>query len=602
MRISSKTLFDSNVAAMSQQQARMLQTQQQISSGRRILTASDDPVAAARALEISQSDAVNTQQASNRAAVRNTLSLAESSLQSTTLLLQDVRTAMVGAGNGTLNDSDRRTIATELSGRLQELRGLANSTDGLGNYLFAGFQSRTQPFVDISGVTSYNGDDGQRNVQVSSTRQMPASNSGADLFMRIKNGNGTFVTQAASGNNGSGVISRGFVTDPAALTGDSYAIAFTDLSAQAAIANTGNGVISTPSVTSQSAVTGKDYSVTLNMPAATYDVNELTVGYNTQAITKLDFTAPGTFVVDAAGDNDTVTLTGVYADEAALVAKIQADLDVDASGTFAVTSTGSVAGGDFAVSIARTAAGAGSTAVTVSAADAGAIAGGIGNSAGVAGGAAVLTAQPYVSGQAISFAGLQFNIQDGATPFADGDNFTVTSPGYTVTNTTDSSVVLPVPPATGRVPFASGQTISFDGMQVDIQGAPVGGDSFTVAPSTNESVFKTISDLITALNTPVPSGGMASLTNSLNHGLSQLDNALDNVLSARSSLGLRLNEIDALQSTGEDLSLQFKQTLSDLQDIDYNQAISDLVQQQTNLQAAQQTFTRIAGLSLFDFM
>lgn len=497
MRVSSNTLFDSNVAAMTQQQERLMQTQQQISTGRKILTASDNPVAAARALEVTQSDAMNTQYATNRGAARHTLSLAESTLQGVTSLLQDVKTATVNAGNGSLNSSDRRTIATELSGRLQELAGLANSTDGIGNYLFAGFQSKTQPFVDTAAGIGYFGDDGQRNVQVSATRQMPSSGNGADIFMRIKNGNGTFVTQAATANTGTGIISRGSIVNSAALTGDSYTVAYAEPSAAAVAGNTGNGVISTPTVANQSAVTGNDYSIAFTVPVApglpTYNVTNTTTG---------------------------LAVTG-------------------------------------------------------------------------------MTGQPYVSGKNISFDGLQFNIQDGATAFITGDTITVSSPGYTVTDTTTSAVVLPPPPATGRVPYVSGQAISFDGMQIDIQGAPAAGDTFTVSPSTNESIFKTLSDLITALNAPVVG---ASLTNSLNHGLSQLDTALDNVLTTRSSLGLRLNEIDALQTAGEDLGLQFKQTLSDLQDVDYNQAISDLVRQKTNLQAAQQTFSKVAGLSLFDYI
>lgn len=398
MRISTNMIFDSNVAALNQQQARLLQTQQQIASGRKLLTASDDPVAATRALAVSQSDATNTQYAANRTAARHKLSMAESNLQSATSLLQDVRTAAVGAGNGTLNDSDRQTIATDLSGRLQELIGLANSTDGAGNYLFAGFQSRTQPFADVSGVISYNGDDGQHNVQASAARQIATGDSGADVFMRVKNGNGTFVTQADPANTGSGAISLGSVSNPTLLTGDEYSVSF------------------------------------------------------------------------------------------------------------------SVVGG-------------------------------------------------------------------------------VTT--YDVTNTTTSAVV-----SAGNA-YASGQVISFDGLQFDIQGAPVDGDAFTVSPSANESVFKTISDLITALNTPAVG---ASLTNSLNRGLNQLDNALDNILTTRSSLGLRLNEIDALQSAGEDLGTQFKQTLSELQDTDYNKAISDLAQQQMSLQAAQQSFVKVTGLSLFNYL
>ncbi|MDP2694825.1 MAG: flagellar hook-associated protein FlgL [Gallionella sp.] len=400
MRISSNTIFDSNVASLNQQQARLLQTQQQIASGRRLLTASDDPVAATRALEISQADATNTQYASNRDSARNTLSMAEGTLQSVTSLLQDVHDAAAGAGNILLKGSDRSAIATDLSGRLQELIGLANSTDGLGNYLFSGFQSRSQPFANTAAGVVYSGDDGQRNVQVSASRQMASSDSGADVFMRVKNGNGTFATQTTATNTGTGVISQGSVTNPAALVaGNSYSIAF-------------------------SVVAG------------------------------------------------------------------------------------------------------------------------------------------------------------------------VTS--YTVTGAPTA-----LAPAMAGIPYVSGQAISFDGMQLDIKGVPANGDTFTVAPSTNESIFKTISDLIAALNAPVVG---ANLTNSLSRGINNLDNALNNVLATRATLGLRLQEIDSLQVTGEDIGLQLKQTLSKLQDTDYNKAISDLTMQNMSLQAAQKSFVKVTELSLFSYI
>ncbi|MDP1633817.1 MAG: flagellar hook-associated protein 3, partial [Gallionellaceae bacterium] len=133
MRISSNTIFESNVAAMGQQQARLQKTQEQIASGRKILTASDDPVAASRALGISEADAMNTQYTANRNAALHSLSLGETNLQSVTSLVLDVRTALISVGNSSLTDSARQEVARGLSGRLQELVGLANSTDGLGN-------------------------------------------------------------------------------------------------------------------------------------------------------------------------------------------------------------------------------------------------------------------------------------------------------------------------------------------------------------------------------------------------------------------------------------------------------------------------------------
>jgi flagellar hook-associated protein 3 FlgL len=180
---------------------------------------------------------------------------------------------------------------------------------------------------------------------------------------------------------------------------------------------------------------------------------------------------------------------------------------------------------------------------------------------------------------------------------------------YTVTDTTtgtDATTGLAVPANPSTVnPYVNGQTISFAGMQFDIQGAPANGDTFTVTPSANESVFKTISDLITTLNTPMASaanGGGTSLTNSLNHALTSLDNALNNVLTTRSSLGSRLNEIDSLQTMGDSLGLQYKQNLSQLQDVDMTKAISDLTQQKMGLQAAQQSFAAVSTLSLFNYL
>lgn len=491
MRVSSSTLFDNNVATLTQQQARLLQTQQQVSTGRRILTAADDPVAAARALAVSQSDAMNTQYAANRTSARHTLSLAESTLQSVTSLLQDVKTVAVSAGNGSLNNSDRQTIAAGLSGRLQELIGLANSTDSAGNYLFSGFQTGTQPFVNVAGVMTYNGDDGQRLMQVSASRQMASSDSGADIFMRVKNGNGTFVTQAAATNTGSGLISAGSATG--AVTGDRYTVAFSTIDTLAAAANGGTGVISTPAtVTNPAAATGHDYSVTFGAGGTTFSVQDLTTKTPVSGMTGVTYTGPGP--------------------------------------------------------------------------------------------------------QTIAFDGISFTV--GGAPILN-DVFNVSGPTYSVTDNTTATTV-----STAQK-YVSGQAISFGGMQFDISGVPLPNDKFTVQPSANVSIFKAISDLITALNTPIGSGNpaqSATLNTSLLSGLSFIDRSLDNVLATRSSLGLRLNEVDALQISGDDMSLQFKQNLSQLQDVDYNKALSDLTQQQISLQAAQKSFVKVTDLSLFSYL
>ncbi|HRN82775.1 flagellin, partial [Nitrosomonas europaea] len=112
------------------------------------------------------------------------------------------------------------------------------------------------------------------------------------------------------------------------------------------------------------------------------------------------------------------------------------------------------------------------------------------------------------------------------------------------------------------------------------------------------SLFQTIEDFIDELETP----GGAALSGAVSTALQDLDIALDNVLAKRAAVGSRLQEVDALQQIGEDTAIQYQQSLSRLQDLDFAQAISDMTRQQALLEAAQKTFTRVSGLSLFNLI
>ena len=182
MRISTQTLFETGAARIGELQSSLARTQQQIGSGRRILTPADDPVAAARALEVTQSQSLNTQYGVNRQHAKSSLGAVEGTLSSVTSLLQDVKTTVIAAGNGALNDTDRGFMATELRGRFEELLGQANSRDAMGNYLFSGFQTATPAFVETATGALYQGDLGQQLLQVDATRQMAASSPGATVF------------------------------------------------------------------------------------------------------------------------------------------------------------------------------------------------------------------------------------------------------------------------------------------------------------------------------------------------------------------------------------------------------------------------------------
>jgi len=402
MRISTNTIYETGTNLMLQQQENLIKTQQQLSTTKRILTPSDDPIAAAQALNITQSASMNKQYSVNRASASASLGLEENVLSEVKHLLDQAQVLALSAGNAARTDADRKVVATELRSQLESLVGLANSTDENGQYLFSGYQASTKPFV-LTGLTvQYSGDQGQRLNQVGPARQLAISDSGTDIFERIKNGNGVFTTVADSLNIGTGTIDKGSVITPASLTGDNYDITFT-----------------------------------VAAGVTTYDIVNTTTG-------------------------------------------------------------------------------------------------------------------------------------------------------------------LPVSSAN---PYADNSTISFDGIQLSIKGNPANGDKFSVSPSSNQSIFKTVSDLITALETP-SSGqpGGTRLTNNLSTAIQNISNSIEHVLTKQSSIGARMNEIDTLESVGSDQDIQFEDLLSQLQDVDMAKAISDFQRQQLYLQAAQQSYIKISGLSLFNYI
>ncbi|MBX3684763.1 MAG: flagellar hook-associated protein FlgL [Rhodocyclaceae bacterium] len=185
MRVTTGMVFDTGISTIQKQTASLLHTQQQVSTGRRIVSPSDDPVASARALEVGQSKAVNARFSVNQGTAQDSLALAESHLGSVEDLLAYVRTRAVEAGNGSYSQSEFDSIAADLRGQFDALVGIANSRDATGDYLFAGYKTDTQPFVgDLAGVR-YEGDQGDRTLQVSASRNIPVSSNGEDLFVNI---------------------------------------------------------------------------------------------------------------------------------------------------------------------------------------------------------------------------------------------------------------------------------------------------------------------------------------------------------------------------------------------------------------------------------
>lgn len=202
MRVSTAQIYSGGSSGIQRLQSDLYTLQNQVDTGRRIVTPKDDPVGSAQALVVTQSSAVNALYIKNQETADTKLSALDSTLSGVNDELQNIYDKAIAAGNGSYSDSERAAVATELQNRLTNLIGLANSQDGTGRYIFAGFQSTTQPF-STSGNTSpyslsnpvvdYNGDDGSQVLQVGASDYVETNAAGSDVFMRIKDSSGNLT-------------------------------------------------------------------------------------------------------------------------------------------------------------------------------------------------------------------------------------------------------------------------------------------------------------------------------------------------------------------------------------------------------------------------
>ncbi len=399
-RLSTLQTFQMGLSSILAKQAELQRTQQELASGKKLLSPADDPAAAVQVLDIQEDLALVDQYASNATLARSQLSQEESALSDIGIVLQRVRELAIQANNASQSPESRAAIAVELDERLDELLSIANRRDGNGEYLFAGFQAGSQPFTRSGNEVTYAGDDGQRFLDIAAGSQVAVRDSGSRVFLEPFAGNGTFDFAAATTNTGTAVVQS---------------------SAEV-----------------------------------------------------------GSFV------RDDYTLT-----------------------------------------------------------------------------------------------------------------FTQANPGDPVTyQVTDSSAAVV---ATGT--YTSGDAIEFNGAQVVVEGEPADGDTITVDGAPRQSIFTTIGELVDVLeNTTDDASSDALVANAVASGLNNLDQALDNVLQVQTDVGVRLSRIDSQEAVNEEFDLSLRTALSDVQDVDYAEAISRLNLQLVALQAAQQTFVTTQGLSLFDYL
>ncbi|MDX6042695.1 flagellar hook-associated protein FlgL [Scandinavium lactucae] len=185
MRISTLMMYQQTMGGISNSQSSWLKYGEQMSTGLRVNRPSDDPISASQAVVLSQAQSQTAQFASARSFATQRISQEENTLSSVTSAIQAAQEKIVYAGNGTLSDDDRSSLATDLQGIRDQLMNLANSQDGNGRYMFAGYNTATAPFDSASGT--YTG--GTLNVeqQVDSSRTMVIGHTGNKIFDTITN-------------------------------------------------------------------------------------------------------------------------------------------------------------------------------------------------------------------------------------------------------------------------------------------------------------------------------------------------------------------------------------------------------------------------------
>ena len=217
MRISSMHIFNTGVRHITNAQAEVARAQEQISSGKRVLTPADDPAAAALALGIRQEKARSAQYQRNADLAESDLQQQDAQLEAVENVMLQLREFALQAGNATLSANERATLVAGIEQAGQQLLSIFNTRSAYGDYLFAGFSGDTQPFVQsAAGRIDYAGDDGERSVAIGAGLQVQSRNSGRELFVDIPAAASTFVTRNAALNSGTGDISIGRIVDQAA--------------------------------------------------------------------------------------------------------------------------------------------------------------------------------------------------------------------------------------------------------------------------------------------------------------------------------------------------------------------------------------------------
>jgi len=591
MRIASSTVFTNAVTAMNQQETIIAQDQQQVSTGRRINSPEDDPFASATSVTLNQQISRLSDFNQNRSLLSSNMTQMGSVLTSVTAALQSVSQSLVQAGSATLSVSDRQAIATALQGNLDTLVSYANTQDGNGNYLFSGFQTKTQPYVSGNFISSSATVSNAGNASITMTGQSlnnPFPGGAKITIQSYTPGQPATYTYDVTGLPTGDVTGATSVNGQMLIAGGNYNAAL-NLNGVPAV---GDSFTLNPSPTLYQGDTG----------ARTIEVNDNQYVGTTLAGPSIFESIPtgnGSFVTAANASN---TGSGVIdpGSVTSLAALTRHQYAITFSGSPGEVTTGNQNTGSASYQ-QGSATGVPSTndqySVNFS------VSGGqvqytiLDSSSGVTD----PTTYSYSSGTPISLPnGTTFTLSGTPAP---GDSF-IYQPGpattYSVQDLTTGT------PVTGQtdVKFVAGNVIQFDGMSMTIKGSPSSNDTFTIDPPSTTTMFSVIQNAITALKTTggkTPQSG-AQLANALSAAQLGISGALAQVDMGQAVVGGRMNQLSALDSSTAMNKISLQKQLTTLTSTDMAAAISELSQATIALTASQKAFVQVQGLNLFSFI
>jgi flagellin-like hook-associated protein FlgL len=637
MRISTAYLAQRGLNSLLQQQGRLSDIQEQIATGKRIIRPSDDPSGVAQILRLNEAISVTDQYQRNADNAANRLTLEESTLDNVQETLLRIRELAVQGSNSTLSPEDRESLAVEVRQRLAGLVSLANTRDANQNFLFSGYKVTTKPFSQAAdGSYVYSGDQGQRSLQIASGRNIADADSGNDVFVNIKNGNSTFQVNMNAGNT---VIPGSFTT----AASDGTAAIATENTVTAIAGTDGGGggeqfiltidgapavdvtfgagdTVATPAVAAE---LDTDLATFITGSGGAYSIVSGSLSGGDLVLSKAD----GTTITF---DTSTSTLSGVAASvtESETTTGTPAVAPTDTAFTMSIDGTqffteaaaigGTVTAAELDSALTTFIAGSGGTYTAT-----GSIAAGTLVVTKTDGSSVNLTIDSNFSGTVGAFTGsLTSGLNSGDGVFNIGSVVDATAyipETYTLTYVTNaggnlaynvvgstSGQLIPAPPldiVNDAPDHLDGASIQFNGIQTGISGTPAIGDSFTITPSTKQDMFSTVQKLAVALEGGITGQtGLSATFNAMNQALSEIDIAFENVSSVRAGIGARLRAIEDQGVVNSSFKLEMEATLSSVRDLDIVSAVVQLQSRTASLEAAQASYSRIQGLTLFNFL